>query len=222
MTDSLEGLRARLDGGCTSAEFRAALMDVPAVRRERHIDALFQLDELPDDLALPRGCVPYLPCSLDVLLEAIDVTSLTDEHVFVDVGAGIGRVAALVHLLSGARAIGVEIQSALARRARSLAARVAPSRIEIIEGDATNGALPDDGDVYFLYCPFDRNHTATFLERLAPRRGARIVCVDLVLPERPWLECCIANHRLSVFRIMDGREHGLARAASWPEGGALP
>ena len=46
MTDSLEGLRARLDGGCTSAEFRAALMDVPAVRRERHIDALFQLDEL--------------------------------------------------------------------------------------------------------------------------------------------------------------------------------
>ena len=54
--------------------------------------------------------MPYLPCPVDTLLRVIEHAPLGAADVFVDVGSGLGRAAALVHLLTGARAVGLEVQ----------------------------------------------------------------------------------------------------------------
>ena len=49
-----------------------------------------------------------------------------------------GRALSFVHLLTGATAIGVEIQPELVRAARERAARLRLSRLTTLEGDATS------------------------------------------------------------------------------------
>jgi hypothetical protein len=49
--------------------FRDALLRVPPGERDAWLDSIFGLGDLPDDGPdLPRGCVPYLPSSVDTLL----------------------------------------------------------------------------------------------------------------------------------------------------------
>lgn len=153
---------------------------------------MFGLGELPEDgPELPQGCVPYLPSSVDALLRVIDQAEVHASDVFVDIGSGLGRAAALVHLLTGASAIGVEIQPALVLAARALASRLILARVSCIQGDAANlTALVPTGTVFFLYCPFGGEHLSKVLEQLeviARTRMLRICCVDLPLPAREWL-----------------------------------
>jgi SAM-dependent methyltransferase len=171
--------------------FRAALAAVPPGARDAWVDRAFGLDGLPaDDPALPSGCVPYLPCSVDTLL-LLEHASVRASDVFVDVGSGMGRAAALVHLLTGARAIGLEIQPALVAAARALAARLSLTELSFVEGDAIeNAPALDPGSVFFLYCPFSGarlDRLLTCLEPIARARPIRICCVDLPLPPRDWL-----------------------------------
>jgi hypothetical protein len=174
------------------ATFRAALLSVPPGIRDAWLDRLLGLTEVPDDQPeLPRGCVPYLPCSVDVLLRMVDQAGVQASDVFVDLGSGVGRAAVLVHLLTGAPAIGIEIQPALAVAARALASRLPLSRVPFIEGDAAElTGLMTIGTVFFLYCPFGGERLVTVLdqlESLAQARPVRICCVDLPLPPRAWL-----------------------------------
>ena len=84
-----------------------------------------------------------------------------------------------MHLLTGATAIGIEIQPELARAARALAARLRLDGLRFIEGDAT--ALTQAGTVYFLYCPFSGERLARFLDTLEEvARPIRICCVDVI------------------------------------------
>ena len=172
--------------------FRAALEAVPAGERDAWVDRVLGLDGLPPDgPALPAGGVPYLPCSVEVLLRVVDEASVGPSDVFVDVGAGPGRAIALVHLLTGAETVGIEIQPALVQAARDLTDRLGLSRVRCIEGDAaTVTASLALGSVFFLYCPFSGARLATVLDHLetmARARPLRVCCVDLPLPPRPWL-----------------------------------
>jgi hypothetical protein len=111
--------------------------------------------------------------------------------VFVDVGSGVGRAATLVHLLTGAGAIGLEIQTALVHAARDLARRLPVSRVSTVQGDAAElvGYITI-GSVFFLYCPFSGDRLARVLaglESVARTRTIRVCCVDLPLPPCPWL-----------------------------------
>jgi SAM-dependent methyltransferase len=166
-------------------------MGVPVNERDAWVDCVLGIGEVPDDgPELPRGCVPYLPCSVDALLRVIDQADVRASDVFVDVGSGVGRAAALVHLLTGASAIGLEIQSALALAARELSSRLLP-RVSCIEGDAAElTRLATVGTVFFLYCPFGGERLEKVLdqlEELARPRALRVCCVDLPLPPRSWL-----------------------------------
>ncbi len=202
--------RARLCAGTmTPSSFREALLSVPAPSRDAWVDEVFAIDEIPDDgPELPRGCVPYLPCAVDDVIAAIDVASVGPDDVFVDVGAGVGRVAVLAALVSGCRAVAVEVQGALAARAAELAAAFANVDGRVIHGDVA--ALADDdaaavavASVYFLYCPFSGARLDAFvdsLEGVARRRPIHIVNVDAPLPSRPWLDVVVAGPRLSVLR----------------------
>src|SRR4051812_39053024 len=95
--------------------FREALEATPPDQRDSWLDRLLGTDIPADGPALPPGGVPYLPCQVNVLLRAIDQAAIGPDDVFVDIGAGVGRAAALVHLVTGATAIAVEIQPHLAR-----------------------------------------------------------------------------------------------------------
>jgi SAM-dependent methyltransferase len=190
---SAEAARRSLSRGLHSPPaFRAALLGVPARERDAWADLVLGIDELPSDGAsLPAGCVPYLPCSVEVLLRLVDETPVGPTDVFVDVGAGPGRAIALVHLLTGAGAIGLEIQPELARAAQTLTARLGMSRARCIEGDAaTLVAFMVVGSVFFFNCPFSGTRLAKVLDDLEPIASTRpvsVCCAYLPLPSRHWL-----------------------------------
>ena len=168
-------------------------MSVPPNARDAWLDLVLGLAELPaDGPELPRGCVPYLPCPVDALLRVVDHTPVRASDVFVDIGSGLGRATLLVHLLTGAEAIGLEIQTELAVAARDVAARLSLERVPCIRGDAAAlTSLVSVGTVFFLYCPFGGEHLEKVLQQLesiARTRMLRVCCVDMPLPARDWLE----------------------------------
>ena len=180
-------------GQCDPSQFRAELTRIPPVARDAWVDQVFGLGAPPDDgPQLPVGCVPYLPCSVDALLRLVEHAPVRASDLFVDVGAGVGRAVALVHLLTGAPASGVEVQPALVAAARELAERLRLSRVSFVEADA--GQSTDAwsaGSVFLLYCPFSGDRLATLLSNLEPvarARPIRVCCVDLPLPPCPWLD----------------------------------
>jgi|SRR6185437_2790977 len=190
---SAEHVRSMLERGQQDpSAFRAALLSVPPTDRDAWLDLVLGLGELPDDgPELPRDCVPYLPCPVDALLRMVDQAPVRASDVFVDVGSGLGRAAALVHLLTGAAAIGLEIQPGLVHTARELATRLLVPRISYVEGDAAKLAgFITIGSVFFLYCPFSGDRLAKVLaqlESIARTRPIRVCCVDLPLPPCSWL-----------------------------------
>jgi SAM-dependent methyltransferase len=191
--ESAQAIRALIEGGGhDSSRFHAALLDVPPDQRDAWLDLSLGLDELPDDgPELPKGCVPYLPCSVADLLRVVDHAPIRASDVFVDIGSGVGRAAAFIHLLTGASAIGLEIQPQLVVSARALAARLLISRIPSVQGDAAQLAgFIAIGTVFFLYCPFSGERLAKLLaelEAIARTRTICVCCVDLPLPPCLWL-----------------------------------
>lgn len=191
--ESAERIRTLLlDAQVPPAVFRAALTSVPPLERDAWLDWVLGLDSVPDDgPELPQGCVPYLPCPVDALLQVVEQAGVQDSEVFVDVGSGVGRAAVLVHLLTGAEAIGIEIQPALVHASRELRSRLNTSRFSPIEGDAVQLAgRITIGSVFFLYCPFSGDRLEKLLDGLEPiarTRTIRVCSVDLPLPPRPWL-----------------------------------
>lgn len=177
--------------------FRDALLAIAPAARDAWLDDTLGTNDLPADDVLPRGCVPYLPCPVDATLRAIEHAAITADDIVVDIGAGIGRAAALLHLATGATVVGLEIQPRLVTAARALATRLA-APLSFLEGDAADGV--PRGDVYFLYCPFSGDRLLGLLAQLETMRPVRICCVDLPLPARPWLERVHADRDLAVYR----------------------
>jgi SAM-dependent methyltransferase len=191
--ESAKLIRSQIERGVRDPSlFSSALFGVPPGERDEWVDRVFGLGELPDDgPELPKGCVPYLPCSVDALLRVVEHAPVRASDIFVDVGSGLGRAAAFVHLLTGAAAIGIEIQPRLVLAARDLAARLFVSRISSVEGDAVKfTGFITIGSVFFLYCPFTGERLAKVLadlEQIAQTRTIRVCCVNLPLPPCNWL-----------------------------------
>lgn len=186
-------------------QLRATLDALPNRDRDAWLDELFGIDAgLPQKEELPQGCVPYLPCPVDVLLRTADRARISSRDVFIDIGSGVGRAAALTHFLTGARAIGIEIQEELAARARALARDLKATRLATLVGDATESVeLLDSGTVFFLYCPFSGarlDRVLAHLERLARARVVQVCCVQMPELERAWLELTWADEELSIYR----------------------
>ena len=180
------------NGQAPPAVFRAALMNVPPAERDGWLDLVLGLEGLPDDgRDLPQGCVPYIPCPVDTLLRMVERADVRPDDVFVDIGSGLGRATALTHLLTGASAIGLEVQSALVRSSRDLMKEWHASRVSVVEGDAARlTGFITIGSVFFLYCPFsgDRlDKVLLELESIARTRQIRVCCVDMPILSCSWL-----------------------------------
>jgi hypothetical protein len=191
--ESAERIRSLVSNGlATPAVVRTALTGVPPAERDAWLDLVLGLDSIPGDgPELPRGCVPYLPCPVDALLRMVEHAGVQASDVFVDVGSGVGRAAALVNLLTGAAAIGIEIQPALVLASRDLTARLNGLRFSPIEGDAARlTGFMAIGSVFFFYCPFSGDRLEKILDDIEPiahTRQIRVCCVDVPVPSRPWL-----------------------------------
>jgi len=184
--------RARLgtaSGALRGAELLALLLSVPPLERDAWVDELLGIDSPPPDAPdLPRGSVPYLPCGVEEILAMLREVPVQPDDEFVDLGAGLGRVTLLTHLLSGARATGVEIQEHLVRAARARCADFALPRVSFVHANAADVEL--EGSVFFLYAPFNGAMLSQVLGRLeavARRRAITVCAVDLELRDVPWL-----------------------------------
>lgn len=167
-------------------------MQIDPRDRDRWANQLLGLGDLPDDdTDLPRGSVPYLPSSVDVLLRTVDRARVTSRDVFVDVGSGLGRAMVLVHLMTGAAAVGLEIQAGLVGKAKRIAEQLQLAHVSTVHGNAVDLIrYMTLGSVFFFYCPFgkdDLGRAMTALEPLARVRPLRLCFVDMPAPELPWL-----------------------------------
>jgi SAM-dependent methyltransferase len=187
------------------AAFRRALKDVPAPARDAWLDHVLGLGGIPEDgPELPRDGVPYLPSSVDSIVRAVDRAGVDASDVFVDVGSGIGRAALAAHLLTGASAVGIDIQPRLVKAARDRALELGLTDVSFVHGDAAEEAPRlTRATVFFLYCPFSGARLAALLgglEPIARRHPLRLCCVDLPLPAVSWLTAERVDRDLVVYR----------------------
>lgn len=133
--------------------------------------------------------IGYIPSGVAPIVRAVLDVPVVPDDVFVDVGAGLGKVAMTVHLLSGARAIGVELDAALARRAQARADELGLADVSFVAGDARAADLAD-GTVFYLYLPCTGSALASVMERLravAERRAIVVCALGLDLGAFDWL-----------------------------------
>jgi 2-polyprenyl-3-methyl-5-hydroxy-6-metoxy-1,4-benzoquinol methylase len=182
MDDVARARAALREGALRGRALRDALESLPLGERDAWIDRVLEIGEIPDDgPELPRGGVPYLPAGVDEILEAVDLATVTASDRVIDLGAGVGRLAVLVHALTGASVRGVEVQSALVRHAHERLGALGLRGVSIEQGDARTFAI--EADVLVLYAPFSGPLLAEVLAHIASLAPApRVVTIDLVLP----------------------------------------
>ena len=195
MDDSLRHrartVRAEIESGALrGAPLLDLLLSIPFVERDVWVDELLGIEELPEDVPdLPRESVPYLPSGVEEILAAVRDVPITPEDDFVDLGSGLGRVVILAHLLTGARATGVELQEPLVRSATQRCVQLGLPDVSFVHADATVADV--DGLIFFLYAPFNGQMMVRALERLevSARKKPIVVCaVGVEFPGVSWLQ----------------------------------
>lgn len=141
------------------------------------------LDGAPTE-SLPE-MVPYQPTPARIILEIVEQTNLNPRDVFVDVGSGLGVVATLVSLLSGAAAIGIEVQPSYCRHAEEGGRRLNLSNVRFVCQDARQADF-SVGTVFYMYTPFKGAMLQQVLDRLfaeGRRRSIRLCTYGPILSE---------------------------------------
>lgn len=194
MNDALR-LRARTaraavaSGALRGAVLHELLASISPIDRDAWVDELLGIEPPPPDVAdLPRGAVPYLPCGVDEIAAMVRDAPVEPSDELVDLGAGLGRAIILAHLLSGARARGVEIQAPLVQRANALRAELALDAVSFVHANAAEIAL--DGSVFFLYAPCNGEMFRCVMSRIedvARRRPIIVAAVGVECHDAPWL-----------------------------------
>jgi hypothetical protein len=162
------------------------------------LDALVNGLLLTEDAPLtvsPRDpeMLAYQPTPARIILEMVETLDFGKDDVFCDIGSGLGQVSILVHLLSGVRAQGVEIEAAYCEYARCCARRLNLSGVEFINADARQADM-SEATVFYLNTPFRGRMLEQALERFkreSARRSIRLCTYGPCTPRvarHPWLE----------------------------------
>ena len=109
---------------------------------------------------------------------------------FVDIGAGLGRVAFLAAAHPFKQIVGVEVSPALHEIAKENLSRfrgTAPRcrDIRLVRADASRWTLPKGDLLVYLYNPFDADLMRVFARRLADGAQARRIWVMYHTPADP-------------------------------------
>ncbi len=166
-------------GGLRGEELLAWLGAHPPAARDAAMERLLGIEKPADTLGAPLGGdrMPYMPSAIAPIVRTVLDVPVTRSDVFVDLGAGLGKVVMAVHLLTGARVRGVEVQPSLVAEARAGAAELGLDGVEFALGDALTADL-DDATVVFLYLPFTGAVLEGVLRRLeaVARRRQLVLC----------------------------------------------
>lgn len=162
-----------------------------------HADALvagmFDFANVHDSGSAPgQDMVFYQPTPVRHVVALIDKLALGPDDTLVDLGSGLGHVPMLANILTGASALGIELQAPLVERAREAAKALGLRGLSFVHGDARAADL-STGTVFYLYTPFKGAVMDQALARLADEarnRPLRIAtfgpCTSRVGAE-PWL-----------------------------------
>jgi hypothetical protein len=125
------------------------------------------------DIADNRLTTPYVATYVGTILalEPLFPKDL-ENYIFIDVGAGKGRVVLLVSRFPFKRVIGVEfvpkLFTILQRNIEKLSGHSKRcGALEIVQADVTQYELPIENTVFFLYNPMRRPALEKFIENLA-------------------------------------------------------
>jgi hypothetical protein len=118
--------------------------------------------------------IPYEPTPARAILELVDQIQLHADDTFYDLGAGLGHVTILVHLLTGAAARGVEIEAVYCQHARLCAEELGLAKVSFLNYDARNVDYAD-GAAFFMYTPFTGTVLEAVLTTLAQQARHRAI-----------------------------------------------
>jgi SAM-dependent methyltransferase len=187
-------LRARLRAGTfTPAEYREALATLPQHDWDGWTRRIFELHQAPPTtVALTAEMVGYVTTHVVQILEM--VSELTPDDVYYDLGSGIGFVPILASWLSGARAVGVELEPAFVAMARERAEQLGlAERVRFVEADLREVDYADATAVFMFY-PCRGQTLEQVIDRLEPvgrTRALKLYSLGLsgqALVTRPWVE----------------------------------
>lgn len=142
-------------------EMKYGLSTSKIVRRE-------DLD-VPDESKV--HCQEYKPTRTRHLRQLFKELKLPEKSVFVDFGAGMGRVLLVASMFNFKRITGVEISSQLCEIAKMNIERFEkklkrPLNIEILNDDVLKYKIKNNENVFYFYNPFDDFVMETILERI--------------------------------------------------------
>jgi hypothetical protein len=123
----------------------------------------------------------YQPTPVRHILHLIMASALSKSDVFVDLGSGLGHVALLTSMLTGARSFGIEVEAAYVASAQECAQSLRLSRVRFIREDARAADL-SRGTVFYLYSPFTGSVLANVLDRLRKDSTSRPIKICTLGP----------------------------------------
>jgi len=134
----------------------------------------------------------YQPTPVRHALRMIERSGLSADDVLVDFGSGLGQFCLVATILTGARVVGLELESVYVDRARECAADLRLNSVEFLQGDAQSADL-STGTVFHLYTPFTGSILRTVLDRLRQESTKRPITICTLGPctgvvaQAPWL-----------------------------------
>jgi SAM-dependent methyltransferase len=200
------------EGALDKQAFLAQLRETSIETRDHLVEEILDVAYPPlEEAPLRRDAVHYCPSGLAEILVAVESANLGPDKTFVDLGSGLGKVALLVALLTGARAYGLEIDPTLVAHARSAARSLGLDNVRFIEGDTLVAPLPR-ADVYYMYIPVTRPEAV--VRRLLPFTAERktfVLSQPLDLKMLPWLRAGdAASSWLQVYEGPETRAQAIA------------
>ncbi len=186
----IESARARVRlGGLRGAELLGWLAERAPEDRDAALEELLGIRGHPPQDPVGEERMGYMPAAIAPVVRAVLDAPIGPGDVFVDLGSGLGKIALAVHLLTGARALGIDLQADLVAQARARAADLALPGVEFRAEDALDADL-GDASVVFLYLPFTGRVLAGVMGRLeavARRRDLVVCALGLDLRGFGWL-----------------------------------
>jgi hypothetical protein len=157
------------------------------------VNGLLDVGQAPAEAAaLEADLVFYQPTPAHWVVTMAALLQPETNDVFYDLGSGLGHVPILLHLLTGVRANGVELEASYCEYARRCAAALDITAVTFIHADARQAPFAD-GTLFYLYTPFVGDPLRQVLGRLeqeARQRPIRICSYGPCTAEvarQPWL-----------------------------------
>jgi hypothetical protein len=174
------------------------------------INGLFATRSIPDPIIrLEPEMIFYQKAPARIIFELAERAQFRKDDIFFDLGSGLGQVAILVNLVSGAITRGIEYEPAYCAYAKASALQLHLSGVDFINADARKADC-SSGTIFFMYDPFQGSmlqDMLKILQRESRKRTIRIFTYGRCsqdLARLSWLHCVNGegndSHHLYEFR----------------------